>query len=274
MKNYNVVTVFPEMIEAICGQGVLGQAQKSALLRVSTLNPRVFATDTHKTIDDRPFGGGDGMLMLAEPLAQAIESFQPRGKVVYLSPKGQLFTDRMAQTLAQEETLSFVCGRYGGVDQRFINQFVDLEISLGNFVLSGGELAAASMIDSISRFVPGVLGHEQSAAQDSITCGYLEAASFTRPRDWRGQVAPEILLSGHHQKIEDWKLFVGILTSWQSRPEMAVSAILSIKQIENLSNFAKKIPAAELAVLGLVPFDHQEFRDWLGARFNERVELK
>jgi tRNA (guanine37-N1)-methyltransferase len=262
MKTYHVLTIFPEMVQAFCSSGVLGQAQKNNLLSVQTHNPRDFTTDNHKTVDDRPFGGGDGMLMLAEPLAKTMASIPQPGWVVYLSPQGQLFTDQKAQELAKRPELTLICGRYAGVDQRFLNEFVDEEISIGDYVLSGGELAACAVIDASARFVSGVLGHEQSAQKDSLTSGHLEAPAFSRPREWNGEKVPEILLSGHHENIEEWKTFVGILLSLQKRPE-TLQVSLSHKQKQKVLSFLEGISSEEKKILGLESLSISTVKNWL-----------
>lgn len=220
MKNYHVITLFPEFVENFCGHGVLGQAQKNKILKVHTVNPRDYTTDAHRTVDDRPFGGGDGMLMLAEPIEKALHGIANRGKLIYFSPQGKLFNDLLAQEFSKEDNLVLLCGRYAGVDYRFIKKYVDIELSVGDYVLSGGELAASVFVDACARFVPGVLGNENSAFKDSITLNYLEAPSFTRPREWQGMEVPEVLLTGHHQNIENWKKFIGILVTLKKRPDL------------------------------------------------------
>lgn len=220
---FQVITVFPEMITAAMSVGVFSQALKNSLLSLTCINPRDFTTDLHRTVDDRPFGGGDGMIMLPEPLEKSIaqaKSQHPSAKVVYLSPQGKPLTHNKAQELSQSEGLILLCGRYGGIDQRVINKFVDEEISTGDYVISGGELAACVVMDAVSRFVPGVLGHRDSADNDSFAGGLLEHPNFTRPREYQGQSVPEILVGGHHAKINDWKHLVSFLVTLQKRPDL------------------------------------------------------
>lgn len=237
MSKFDVITLFPEMIDMAVSHGVLGQALKSDLVSISSHNPREFAFDNHRTVDDRPFGGGDGMIMLAEPLEKTIQKVKHNNsKVIYLSPQGQVFNDRLARQLATEEHLVLVCGRYGGIDQRVINHYVDLEISIGDYVLSGGELGALVVIDSVSRFIPGVLGHEDSADKDSFSEGLLEHPNFTRPRHYLGQDVPEVLLSGNHKVIADWKLKVSALVTLCKRPDLFKKYI----QEENKKYYAQK----------------------------------
>jgi tRNA (guanine37-N1)-methyltransferase len=203
--------------------GVVGQAIDSGLVKIKFVNPRDFTKDIHKTVDDRPFGGGDGMLMLCEPLAQAIDSLGDRQQMhsIYLSPQGRPFNHQRTVELSQiSKELVLICGRYGGIDQRFINQYVDEEISLGDFVLSGGEIPALAIVDAVARQTQGVLGHQHSAEQDSFANGLLEAPQFTRPREWRGLVVPEILLSGNHEKINAFRQCLGYLMSFKKRPDL------------------------------------------------------
>ena len=203
-----VITLFPEMFTALTDQGVLSKAFANQQVELSFINPRDFATDTHRTVDDRPFGGGPGMVMMAEPLAQATEAAKanlPNAPVIYCSPQGKPFQQATAEQMATQAEFIFICGRYEGVDERFIDSFVDIELSLGDFVLTGGELAAMSMLDAVIRLIPGVLGHDDSAAQDSFSAGLLDCPHYTRPEEWRGQKVPEILLSGHHANIEKWR---------------------------------------------------------------------
>jgi tRNA (guanine37-N1)-methyltransferase len=267
MKTFNVITVFPEMIDSAVSFGVLSQAQKSKKLQVKTYNPRAMTSDTHRTIDDRPFGGGDGMLMLAEPLSLTIKKIQDPGPVIYLSPQGPLFDDKKAQSLAELPSFTLICGRYGGIDQRFLNAHTNEELSVGNYVLSGGEIAALAVIDATSRFVEGVLGHSESAQKDSLTSGLLEAPAFTRPREWMGVEVPEILLSGNHQQIEEWKLFVGILTTLQKRPETLKISNFSSMQKSKFLKFIDEISLEssneQRQVLGLSEIHPERLRQWL-----------
>jgi len=221
MLQIDVITLFPEMIEGAVSYGVLGQALKGELLSVKAHTPREFASDRHRTVDDRPFGGGDGMIMLPETLEKTIQKVQHKNsKVVYLSPQGKTLTDALARDLAGEEHLIFICGRYGGIDQRIINAHVDVEISIGDYVLSGGELGALVIIDSVARFIPGVLGHSESSEKDSFSEGLLEHPNFTRPRTFQEQSVPDVLLSGNHKAIVDWKTKVSALVTLKKRPDL------------------------------------------------------
>jgi tRNA (guanine37-N1)-methyltransferase len=286
MMRFSVITIFPEMIEAFCRQGVLGQARAKNLLQVHTLNPREFTSDFHKTVDDRPFGGGDGMIMLAEPLEKALRSLgalsleekaqahqagRPLAekKVIYLSPQGTVLDDARVGELAEMEEIILLCGRYGGIDQRIINHYVDEEISIGDYVLSGGELAAGVMIDAVARKIPGVLGHEASAHQDSFSMGLmglLETPSFTRPREYLGEKVPDILLSGNHAQIEAWKKAVSILTTLLKRPDLVLDLELSKKQRDQLREFWQKMEPQEKEILGLSALQDEDL-EWLNGRF-------
>lgn len=254
---FQVITLFPEMIEAMTSSGVLGQAQNKNLLQVSTINPRKFTSDVHKTVDDRPFGGGDGMVMLAEPLVKAIgeaNSETEEAYVVYMSPQGAPLNQAKVLELSTKKNLVLVCGRYGGIDQRVINQMIDEEISIGDYVISGGEMAAGVVIDAVARQIPGVLGHENSAKSDSFAQdvrGFLEAPHYTRPREFLGETAPEVLLGGHHQKIQEWKNFASILATLQKRPDLLLETKFEKKELQKLKTFWKSLSEKEKATLGI-----------------------
>lgn len=270
--NFAVITLFPDILEQTLKIGVVGQAIHSGLIKIRFINPRDFAKDIHKTVDDRPFGGGDGMVMLCEPLAQAIAALGDRQKTynIYLSPQGKVFNHQKAVALSHEaKEVVLVCGRYGGIDQRFINSYIDEEISIGDFVLSGGELAALSIIDATSRQVQGVLGHLDSAMQDSFANGLLEAPQFTRPRDWRGLCAPEILLSGNHEKINAFHECLGYLMSFKKRPDLLNPFKMQIqndkwrKKIMGQLNEISTFDELELQSLAVSKELINKFRDWI-----------
>ena len=207
---FDIVTLFPEICQAYVDTSILGRARKQGLIDVGTWDPRTFTTDPHKTVDDAPFGGGAGMVMLPEPLALAVEDVRARrapARVILLSPSGRPFTQAIAREYAALGSLAFVCGRYEGVDERIAAHVVDEELSLGDFVLTGGELGALAVIDAVSRLLPGVLGNAAGATSESFTDHpLLEYPQYTRPRVWRGHEVPEILLSGHHARIEAWRM--------------------------------------------------------------------
>jgi len=202
---FGIISIFPEMFQALTESGVTRRAVSNGLVSIECWNPRDFTDDKHQTVDDRPYGGGPGMLMKVKPLELAIaaakEKLGPNSKVIYLSPQGKQLTQQGAETLATEENLIFLAGRYEGVDERLIQAQVDEEWSIGDYVLSGGELAAMVMMDSIIRLVPGVLGHDMSAVEDSFVDGLLDCPHYTRPEVYNGESVPEVLLSGDHKKL-------------------------------------------------------------------------
>lgn len=220
---WNIVTLFPEAVRNLLGFGLLGQAFEKKILQLNLYNPRDGASDNHKTVDDRPFGGGDGMVMQAEILDRALLAVQaqnPESRFIYLSPQGRTLNESLVQELSQCKNITLVCGRYGGIDQRVINKWRLQEVSIGDYVISGGEVAAGVLIDVVSRKISGVLGHGESAQCDSHADGWLEAPMMTRPRVWQGQEVPEFLLSGHHEKIQQWRKALGILVTIQKRPDL------------------------------------------------------
>jgi tRNA (guanine37-N1)-methyltransferase len=219
-----VVTLMPELIRSSLSLGVIGQALKEEKWRLELINPREFTTDVHHTVDDRVFSGADGMLMMAEPLAQAIEKVRsetPDTHVVHLSPRGRKFNDKLAREWAKsKKSLTFVASRYAGADERFIKEFCDDEISVGDFVVSGGDLPAALVIDAVLRHRPGILGNQASAANDSFSNGVLESAQFTRPREWRGLEIPSVLVSGDPMLVDEWQFLEGLLTTLEKRTDL------------------------------------------------------
>lgn len=255
---FQVLTVFPEMIVQMCSYGVLGQAQKKGILKIEALSLRDFTKDKHRSVDDRPFGGGDGMVLLAEPLQRAIESVTHNKKihVVYLSPQGKPLDHKICQKLAKIENILLICGRYGGIDQRIINHFVDEEISIGDYVISGGELAAGVFIDAVGRHIPGVLGHEESASEDSFATGSLEAPSFTRPQEFLNQKVPDVLLSGNHKSIQKWREMVSRLVTLAKRKDLMSSRGASFIE---LKKFWLSLSISERKVLGLSDLKEEDF---------------
>lgn len=239
-----VVTLFPEMFTALTEHGVTGRAVKRGQLTVEFSNPREHAHDRHRTVDDRPFGGGPGMLMKVEPLLEAIEAIRQkapsRPRVIYLSPQGKPLTQRRAEELAQLDSLVLLCGRYEGIDERIVETCVDEEISIGDYVLSGGELGAMVLLDAVSRLIPGVLGHADSAAEDSFSEGWLDCPHYTRPEEFAGQRVPEVLLSGNHALIRRWRLKQSLGRTWQRRPELLEELTLSKEQQKLLAEFIRE----------------------------------
>ena len=221
---FEVISLFPEMFSAIERSGITRRAMERSLWQVRHTNPRDFATDAHRTVDDRPYGGGPGMVMLAEPLAQAIASCKARHpasvKVVHFSPAGERLTNRRVMDLAAEPALILLCGRYEGMDQRLIDRDVDLELSLGDFVLSGGELPAMALMDAIIRQLPGALNDAASAVEDSFVGGLLDCPHYTRPEVWDGRPVPEVLLSGDHARIRKWRAEQALELTRRRRPDL------------------------------------------------------
>ncbi|HWK61806.1 MAG TPA: tRNA (guanosine(37)-N1)-methyltransferase TrmD [Eoetvoesiella sp.] len=228
---FDVVTLFPDMFGAVSGQGVTGRAFKHGLWELGLWNPRDFTHDVHRTVDDRPYGGGPGMVMLADPLEQAVlaaQSRRPRpASVMLMSPAGKRFDQAMAQSLVDEGGSILVCGRYEGVDQRFIERCVTHEVSMGDFVLSGGEIPAMAIMDAAVRLLPGALNDADSARQDSFNdalTGLLDSPHYTRPEDYKGQGVPAELLSGHHAKIAAWRREQSLALTWRRRPDLLEQA--------------------------------------------------
>lgn len=227
MRRYTLISVHPDFVHAYRRFGVLRAAEDKGLAQVDALHLRDFAVDRHGSVDDRPYGGGDGMVMRPEPLAAALAAAQGHGErpvVLLTSPQGQRWDQAAAELYARSERpLVIVCGRFGGLDQRFIDRYVDAEWSLGDYVLAGGELPALAMVESILRLVPGVLGDNESAARDSFGAGFdgaLEHPLYTRPPVWEGLAVPEVLLSGDHRKIEAWKREQSAHVTARKRPDL------------------------------------------------------
>ena len=244
---FSAITLFPEMFDAVRYYGVIGRAIKSKLIHLDCINPREFTSDRHRTVDDRPYGGGPGMLMKVEPLEKAINQAKAMHtcakndiKVIYLSPQGKKLDHQMAKQLSQKKHLVLLSGRYEGVDQRLIDQQVDEEISIGDFVLSGGELAAMVVIDSITRLLPGALGHQGSALEDSFEDGLLDHPHYTRPEEYQGKIVPQVLLGGNHQAIENWRLKQRLGKTWLNRPDLLSEKKLSAQEQTLLAEFKKE----------------------------------
>ena len=217
------ITLFPEMFHSITEYGVIGRAHKQGLWQFNAINPRQFADNKLGYIDDRPFGGGPGMIMMAPPLHAAIEhakAHQPPAKVIYLSPQGAPFTHQKAVELAQESHLILLCGRYEGIDERLLQHSVDKEISIGDFVVSGGELPAMLLMDAVLRLQTGVLGDAESAEQDSFADGLLDCPHYTKPIEFQGMVVPEVLRSGNHGLIAEWRLKESLRRTLARRPDL------------------------------------------------------
>lgn len=221
----NVITIFPEAMDEILAMGMLGVAAKKGLVEYRTLSPREFTSDVHRTVDDEPYGGGAGMVMMAPPIVDAVESLGRRegSPVILLSPAGKRFDQEMAHRLAQEEELTFICGRYKGVDERVRELVVTDEVSVGDFILSGGELAAGVCIEAVVRLIGDVLGNEESGETDSFEEGrgyLLDCAWYTRPVEYRGLRVPDVLMSGHHKEIEAWRVRSSRERTRKLRPDL------------------------------------------------------
>lgn len=222
MVNFTVVTLFPGMFDSPMGHSILKKAQEKGLISIRLVDPRDYTTDRHRVTDDYPYGGGQGMVMKPEPLVAAIEDIRariPKARVVLLSPQGAVFRQKLAAELAESEELVLVCGRYEGVDER-VKSFVDEELSVGDFTLSGGEPAAMVVIDAVSRLIPGVLGNENSAADESFVGGLLEYPQYTRPEEFRGMKVPQVLLSGDHERVRQWRREMSIRLTMERRPDL------------------------------------------------------
>jgi tRNA (guanine37-N1)-methyltransferase len=247
----NLITLFPEFFKSPLSVGVLSGAIEKGSLSLATVNPRQFTTDVHHSVDDRPFGGGDGMVMKLDPLTKAMEFLgENKGHVVALSPSGRVFNAEIAKEYSKLEVpLTLICGRYAGIDQRFIELFCDEELSVGDFVLSGGEPAALSVIDSVARLLPGVLGNAASPEGDSFFSKRLECPSYTRPRDFLDLEVPPVLLSGDHKKILEFQNRVSLLRTHQRRPDLLSEK--DAKELTEALRWAKTLSESERKVLGL-----------------------
>lgn len=234
-----ILTVFPELVERALAEGMARIAREQGLLEVQPVNIRDFTTDVHRTTDDSPYGGGAGMVMMVEPVVRAWRSLSPGGRTYVLSARGRPFTQELARTWAGAETVTLVCGRYKGVDERVVDLLDAEELSLGDFVLSGGELAAAVMIDAAARLIPGVLGDPRSGAEDSHEDRLLGYPDYTRPEEFEGRRVPEVLLGGHHVRIAAWRRERRLETTWKRRPELLEGADLTPKDREFLDRLSR-----------------------------------
>ncbi|PIE43665.1 MAG: tRNA (guanosine(37)-N1)-methyltransferase TrmD [Gammaproteobacteria bacterium] len=248
-----VVTLFPEMFQAISDYGVTGRAIRENKLSLDLWNPRQFTDDRHRTVDDRPYGGGPGMIMKVEPLRRAIVAAKAKAKdkgfapkVICLSPQGSRLNQAKVTGLANRDSMILVAGRYEGIDERLIELEVDEEISLGDFVLTGGELAAMVLIDAVSRFIPGVLGHGESAVEDSFFNGLLDCPHYTRPEDFASLRVPEVLLGGNHEEIRLWRLKQSLSRTWQRRPDLLDDIDLTNEQQRLLEKVKYELSLASL----------------------------
>ena len=237
----DVISLFPPMFEAVSSHGITGRAVKNGLLTLRVWNPRNYTEDKHRSVDDRPYGGGPGMVMMIEPLERAIRAArdeQKQGaKVIYLSPQGRRLDHAAVLEMSKREGMILLAGRYEGIDERLLESEVDEEWSIGDYVLSGGELAAMVLIDAVTRQLPGALGDEDSAQQDSFVEGLLDCEHYTRPEEYAGQKVPEVLLSGDHEKIRRWRLKRSLGRTWLRRPDLLEKLTLTDEQQRLLEEF-------------------------------------
>ncbi|MEQ1738888.1 MAG: tRNA (guanosine(37)-N1)-methyltransferase TrmD [Methyloglobulus sp.] len=242
---FDVVTLFPEMIMTAASYGITGRAQERGIVGLSAWNPRDYTTDRHRTVDDRPYGGGPGMVMKYQPLHDALTAAKQAGigsvKVVYLSPQGKPITQALLTEALKLQHLILVAGRYEGVDERFVELDCDDEWSIGDYVISGGELAALVVIDAITRLLPGALGDEESAQQDSHVNGLLDYPHFTRPEQVDGKAVPDVLLSGNHADISRWRMKQALGKTWQKRPDLLRKKELTAEQDNLLKEFVNQV---------------------------------
>ncbi len=223
---FKVLTIFPDMLRPMLEGSILGRAIAQGIIKVELIDIRPYSDRKHKNTDDDPFGGGAGMVMLAQPIVDAIEANPVRGRRIYLSPRGRTLTQGIVEELAKDEELLLLCGHYEGVDQRALDLAIDEELSIGDYVLTGGELGALVVIDAVSRLIPGVLGREESSVDESFSSGLLEYPQYTRPREYRGLSVPEVLLNGNHAEINRWRRNEALKLTHQKRPEMLESVTL------------------------------------------------
>lgn len=237
----HILTLFPSMFDGVLGESIVGKAREKGIVQISTVNFRDYSPNKHHTVDDAPYGGGGGMVLMAEPIFRAVEDLpasERRPRVILMCPQGERFTQAKAEELAGEEQLVFICGHYEGYDERIREHLVTDELSIGDFVLTGGEIAAMAVIDSVVRLLPGALGNELSARTDSFSTGFLEYPHYTRPAEFRSWRVPDVLLSGHHDNVERWRRREALRRTWQRRPDLLDSLELSREEREWIAGFA------------------------------------
>lgn len=244
MIKFDVLTIFPDMFEAVLGESITGRARKSGLLEMNFINIRDFSKNKHRKTDDYPYSGGGGMIMMPQPIYDAYKSIEEKcdkkPHTVFLSPQGSVFNQKKAIELSKKEHIVFLCGHYEGVDQRVLDMIVDEEISIGDFVLTGGEIPAMAVIDSVSRMIPGVLAEESSYTDESHYSGLLEYPQYTHPQEFMGEKVPDVLVSGHHKNILKWKREQALLVTKKKRPDMLEKAELSKEDISFLEQIDEK----------------------------------
>ena len=236
----DVITLFPELVKQVIEYGVVGRAANQGLVQLNCWNPRDYTDDRHRTVDDRPYGGGPGMLMKVEPLQKTIAAVREQNqgaRLVYLSPQGIPLRQEMLAEQVSAGTVIFLSGRYEGIDERLIQQEVDDEWSIGDYVISGGELAVMVCIDAMTRLIPGALGHQQSAQQDSFSEGLLDYPHYTRPEVFMGSKVPEVLMNGNHRQIQDWREKQSLGRTWQRRPDLLERLVLDDRQLALLDEY-------------------------------------
>ena len=234
---FDILTIFPQLLDSPLQEGIIRRAVAAGKISVNVHDIRDFALDKHAMTDDRPFGGGEGMVMKPEPIAGALRAVgkkHPAGRVIFLSPQGKTYTQETAERLAAHEHLILLCGRYEGVDERIRANYVHEEISIGDYILTGGELAAMVLIDSITRLLPGVLGCGDSAENDTFSRGLLKNPQYTRPRQFEGYTVPEVLLSGDHAAIAEWRLVTAVRQTLEKRPELLARAVFTPEELRIL----------------------------------------
>ena len=233
MKQFFVLTLFPEMIQQTLSHSIMGRAQKEGHISVEAINIRDYTLNKQKHVDDYPYGGGAGMVMQAQPIYDAYQSIAEKAKgarVVYMTPQGRPFTQRIAEELSQEENLVFLCGHYEGIDERVLEEIVTDYVSIGDYVLTGGELPAMVMVDAISRMVPGVLTNDESGSTESFEGDLLEYPQYSRPEEWMGKKVPPVLLSGNHKLVDEWRREQSIIRTKERRPDLFARAELTEKE--------------------------------------------
>ncbi len=233
---FNILTIFPNLLNSPLEEGILRKAKAEGKIDVNIVDIRNYAFDKHSTTDDRPFGGGEGMVMKAEPLALAVQEIKEKdttGKVIFLTPQGRKYSQRIAEELAGETSITLICGRYEGIDDRFLDKYIDDEISLGDFILTGGELAALAVVDSVTRTLPDVLGCGDSVSKDTFSRNLLKHPQYTRPRVFDGQKVPDVLLSGDHKAIEEYRFIESVKVTLAKRPDLIIK--------ENFTKLEKKL---------------------------------
>ena len=239
----DILTLFPEMCESVLSDSIIGRARTAGAVEIHCHNIRDYTTDKHGRVDDAPYGGGMGMIMSVQPIYDCYQtlfgSFEQKPHVIYMSPKGKTFNQKRACELAQKEHIVLLCGHYEGIDERVLEEIVDEEISIGDYVLTGGEMAAVVVTDAVSRMLPGVLSDDICFQDESHFAGLLEYPQYTRPAEWRGKKVPDVLLSGHHANIEKWRREQAILTTYNKRPEMLNDANLTPKEKEFIQSLNK-----------------------------------